>query len=811
MAVAAAATAAASRLTPPVLPLIVRNPYLSTWLSNAREAPWENWPMFYTGQAIGLSILAFVPESETVYPLLGKPQDSLDQSDDSYNISFSHYNGASFDASTTNLTYLIPSTESSKAPVEVVVSFLSPITPTSTLRQAIPASYISIYVKGLFDVNVYIDVNGEWVSGDSENDISWKFDQSAASHGFNGQVLKTWMVSRAEERLFTEIEDRAEWGTLHFTGPANVQHESGSSSQIRQRFSRTGTLQNVVDESFQTAMDDQPVAAFSKSFKLRGNESAADGVANDSVLFTIAHIQDPIAQFASARGLTWMKPLWASWFATAQSLLSFHYHDFDVAEKLARNYSEQLDSDALRSGSEDYKEIVALSARQVLGATSFSGTPEDPILFMKEISSNGDFQTIDVIFPAFPFFLYTNPRWLAHLLEPLLEHQLAGLYPNAYSMHDLGTFPNATGYPDGRDEYMPVEECGDMLIMGLALINALRYDTKPASLWSPVGESRYFDPTAAHAFSLTVDDLGMDNSLSGPITGQGAKQARKWVERSYKLWKQWTGYLVREALIPKNQLSTDDFAGWLANQTNLALKGIIGIRAMSEISEIIGDTEDAKYYRNISDVYIKKWEEYGISRDKTHAKLAYTWYGSWTTLYNLFADALLCFHLPSHPSGDLGQSVLQKPLIDEVTKTSRTAFVDERIYKMQSDWYHNVRQKFGLPLDNRHLYSKSDWEFFTLAVTSKTVREEIMQSIALWINETSTDRPLTDLYDTEGDGGFPGVNFFARPVVGAHFSFLALERACDGKAMAGLSFLNDQEPEVIDVARALRETSLEEI
>jgi hypothetical protein len=55
-----------------------------------------------------------------------------------------------------------------------------------------------------------------------------------------------------------------------------------------------------------------------------------------------------------------------------------------------------------------------------------------------------------------------------------------------------------------------------------------------------------------------------------------------------------------------------------------------------------------------------------------------------------------------------------------------------------------------------------------------------------------TDKPLTDLYDTEGDGGFPGISFKARPVVGGHFAFLALERACDGKAVAGLSFLNDE-------------------
>jgi len=44
---------AASTLTPPVLPLIVRNPYLSTWLPDARDVPWSKWPMFYTGQSVG--------------------------------------------------------------------------------------------------------------------------------------------------------------------------------------------------------------------------------------------------------------------------------------------------------------------------------------------------------------------------------------------------------------------------------------------------------------------------------------------------------------------------------------------------------------------------------------------------------------------------------------------------------------------------------------------------------------------------------------------------------------------------------------
>ena len=36
---------------------------------------------------------------------------------------------------------------------------------------------------------------------------------------------------------------------------------------------------------------------------------------------------------------------------------------------------------------------------------------------------------------------------------------------------------------------------------------------------------------------------------------------------------------------------------------------------------------------------------------------------------------------------------------------------------------------------------------------------------------------------TEGQGGWPSARFKARPVVGGHFAFVALERACAGKAI----------------------------
>ncbi|EQK98252.1 DUF1793-domain-containing protein [Ophiocordyceps sinensis CO18] len=772
----AAVAASAASLKPPVLPLFVRNPYLSTWLPNARDAPWEHWPMFWTGQKTGFSVMASVPKANAIYPLLGRPHDSLTQTSSS-DIAKPVYEGASFDASTTNLTYRLGPDDS----IKVILSFLSPITPTSTLRQSMPASYMAVHVEGTLDVNIYTDVSGEWVSGMEDSAIEWQLQEA----------------SGRRQPVHQDVE--AEWGTFHFTAPRAARHQSGSSADVRLQFAQHGCLNGANDEHFRSIKDLEPVFAFSLSFNL--SEAAGQEMegkwTRQSALFTLALVQDPVVQFAAARGLTHMRPLWASYFSDAVDMLGWHHADFDMASRLAQNYTRQLQVDAESSISRSYGGIVALSARQVLGATQFSGTPDSPLIFLKEISSDGNFQTVDVIFPAFPFFLYTNPRWLAYLLEPLLEHQLSGQYPNDYSMHDIGAhFPNGTGHPDGKDEYMPVEECGNMLIMALAVANSIKDNSHPA-LNSPSMHNRgrfgHQGPnrgmTSSGRLPLEVDELGVDRTSI--VAGSSVeKSAETWVKRSYSLLRQWTGYLVRESLIPRNQLSTDDFAGWLANQTNLALKGIIGIRAMADLSKLVGDHEDARGYRVISSSYVEKWLGYGLSRDETHAKLAYTWYGSWTTLYSLFADSLLCFHEPGKsimPPGDEGQKTL--------ISSGGGPLIPRRVYSMQSSWYGAVLQRYGLPLDSRHLYTKSDWQLFAAAVAGKKTRDAITESIALWVNETVTDRPLTDLYDTEGKGDYSPARFMARPVVGGHFARLALERACGGKAVEWLKFLDVDDEE----------------
>ncbi|KAK6329918.1 hypothetical protein TWF718_003345 [Orbilia javanica] len=773
------ATIFCANLTPATIPLFVRNPYLSLWLQNARQEPWSRWPMFWTGMEIGFGVLLRV--ENTVYPLLGKPHDSLERNGGKeYSVGFPVYHGVDFDASTTWLRYSVEG-KGGEGSVDVKLAFTSPVTVNDTMRQSIPAGYLEVEVGGDVDCEVYVDVNGLWVTGDRGSQIQWEM----LEHG----GLRSWKVTRSREEHFSEKWDRAEWGSLYFTAPKNTHYESDDSGPLRRRWAKGSSLRNSTDTRFREVMDAEPVFAFSKYFHLSKDSSdSSPGKRYDSATFTIAHIQDEVAQFASARGLTSMRPLWKGYFEDHFDLLHFHYHDYATASAEAEKFNRQLVDHAGRAMSGvaagTYTDILLLSTRQVLGGTSFSGTPSRPLLFLKEISSDGNFQTIDVIFPAFPFFLYVNPSWLRYLLEPLLEHQSAGLYPNDYSMHDLGSsFPNATGHPDGRDEYMPVEECGNMLIMGAAAVGNL------------------------------VEENGGGE--------KGRKVAKEWLEGAwgdggrfrgrYELWRKWTGYLIEFGLLPATQLSTDDFAGRLANQTNLALKGILGIKAMAELAGVVGNSKDEKYFSDIADSYIKTWHSLAISRDGTHTKLAYHWQGSWGTLYNLYADSLLCYRKglqsPLAEFSSLKKESLipsrkgrfQHPLSanvddggdDDGGKPTDGGFVPEDIYTIQSDWYLTVEQKYGLPLDSRHLYTKSDWEFFAAAISARKTRERIILDVGKWVSETSTDRPFTDLYDTEGSGGFPGIWFMARPVVGGHFAVLALERACGGKGLVGLEYEGD--------------------
>ena len=95
---------------------------------------------------------------------------------------------------------------------------------------------------------------------------------------------------------------------------------------------------------------------------------------------------------------------------------------------------------------------------------------------------------------------------------------------------------------------------------------------------------------------------------------------------------------------------------------------------------------------------------------------------------------------------------------------------------MQSAFYPTVASEYGVALDTRHAWTKSDWEMFAAAVAAPATRDMFVAKLASWVGATSSDRAMTDLYDSV-TGGYPagGPYFVARPVMGGVFALLALE------------------------------------
>jgi hypothetical protein len=469
--------------------------------------------------------------------------------------------------------------------------------------------------------------------------------------------------------------------------------KSGPDVIVRGAFNKTGKLDNSRDTKFRAINDAWPVFGYAIDLGSVGTKAT-------SSLFTIGLAQTDAIQFLGKDGLKTVPSLWQDELKDELAALSFFHKDYSESNKLSSQLDDQISRDSKAAGGDNYAILTTLATRQAFGATQLVGTSDKHYLFLKEISSNGNTQTIDVIYPATPIFYYTNPELVKLMLDPHFENQERGHYPNKYAIHDLGThYPNATGHEDGRDEAMPVEECGNNMIMMLAYAQRS-------------GNTDY-------------------------------------IKTHYKILKQWAEYLIEDSLLPAEQLSTDDFAGHLVNQTNLALKGIIGLEAMSQMSRIVNETADAQNYTSIAHDYITKWQNMGINGavDPKHSTLNYNNASTHGLLYNLYNDKLLGLNL-----------------------------VPQQVYDIQSQFYPTIKEKYGVPLDTRNPHwTKSDWQIFCAAVASTETKAMFIDSIAAWVNETSSKNPMSDLFNTNDGEQVKGIDFKARPVMGGMFALLLLD------------------------------------
>ena len=268
--------------------------------------------------------------------------------------------------------------------------------------------------------------------------------------------------------------------------------------------------------------------------------------------------------------------------------------DYRGALGSATALDRRIQRDATNAGGAQYAAICALALRQAYGGTELVDYNGSPWAFLKEISSDGNVSTVDVVYPASPAHLYLSPSYLpvARAADPLrgerLDRAVRRTRPGIELSERLGRRDN------GQDtqEDMPVEETGNMLIMSAAVMQRL-----------PAADAEAF-----------------------------AKQ-------HYAIFKQWADYLVPNTLDPGYQNQTDDFTGKIANSVNLAFKGIIGLGAMSLIAgrrQRPGPGLVPRLPRRLHQPVGQASEDPAPDLD-----LAYGDSGTWSLKYNCFPDRML--------------------------------------------------------------------------------------------------------------------------------------------------------------------------
>ena len=198
----------------------------------------------------------------------------------------------------------------------------------------------------------------------------------------------------------------------------------------------------------------------------------------------------------------------------------------------------------------------------------------------------------------------------------------------------------------------------------------------------------------------------------------------------------WTNYLVEYGQDPENQLCTDDFAGHFAHNTNLSIKAIMGVAGYGKLAEMLGKADIARQYTEVAREMAAKWVK--MANDGDHYRLTFDKPGTWSQKYNLVWDRLL------------GLNIFPK----EVAATEMA-------------YYKTKQNKYGLPLDNREDYTKSDWILWSACLTgSMEDFNALMVPVWNYANETTSRVPLSDWHFTS-DGTQRG--FQARSVVGGYF------------------------------------------
>lgn len=209
-----------------------------------------------------------------------------------------------------------------------------------------------------------------------------------------------------------------------------------------------------------------------------------------------------------------------------------------------------------------------------------------------------------------------------------------------------------------------------------------------------------------------------------------------YAKRHWDVLTTWTDYLVEYGLDPDNQLCTDDFAGHFAHNANLSIKAIMGVASYGKMAYMLDKKDVGDKYTNKAKEMAVAWEK--MANDGDHYRLTFDKAGTWSQKYNMVWDKVL----------ELG-------------------IFPEGIIDTELAYYLTKQNKYGLPLDNRETYTKTDWIIWTATMSNdQATFEKFINPLHLFMNETIDRVPMSDWVFTDKANRR---GFMARSVVGGYY------------------------------------------
>lgn len=357
----------------------------------------------------------------------------------------------------------------------------------------------------------------------------------------------------------------------------------------------------------------------------------------------------------------WRKAYWTNVYSDILDAIGASFADkAEVLERAAKVDADVYEK-AYAAGGESYAFLCSMSYRHSIAAHKLITDEKGEVMFLsKENDSNGCIGTVDVSYPSIPLYLMYNTEFVKGMMRPVFDFASREVWEFDFAPHDVGRYPFAWGqvygtngenygkshvyddgavyqpyymFPAGSEIYdfkyqMPVEECGNMLVM-----------------------------------AATVSEIDGNTDFVAPYMD---------------VLKKWTKYLLTYGADPGEQLCTDDFAGHLAHNVNLSAKAIVGIESYAKMAAMMGNEEEAaEYHAKAKEMAVSMEER---SKTEDHYVLAYGRPDTWSLKYNMVWDKF-------YGSGLFSDDIYEKEYAYYIKMTNEYGTpLDSRREYTKSDW-----------------------------------------------------------------------------------------------------------------------------